>query len=166
MCFLHFSSDGWWFQSWSWRIFWWYTTMPRINPLLWVKRCVMVTWLFADRAEFSIKNNALAYVVFEVSLGCHVPFSCCRCSKHTACLEIFHFLCTCHNSCHRHFSQSFSYLPDKDSRNMALNFGFRDFVLSWYPQQGHHKPSHVIKISQIWHRFWPFAYLREPDPSF
>jgi hypothetical protein len=35
------------------------------------------------------------------------------------------------------------------ARNLALYFKLRGFVLNLYPQQGHHKPSHFIKISHI-----------------
>jgi hypothetical protein len=43
-----------------------------------------------------------------------------------------------------------------------LYFKFRGLVLNLYPQQGHHNPSHLMNISQIWQRFWPLAYLPEP----
>jgi len=46
--------------------------------------------------------------------------------------------------------------------NFALYFRFLGFVLSRYPQHGHHSPSHFMKISHIWHRFWPLTYLPEP----
>jgi hypothetical protein len=37
--------------------------------------------------------------------------------------------------------------------NFALYFRFLGFVLSLYPQHGHHNPSHLMKISHIWHLF-------------
>jgi len=46
--------------------------------------------------------------------------------------------------------------------NFALYFKLRGFVLSRYPQHGHHNPSHVMNISQIWQRRWPVAYLPLP----
>jgi len=36
---------------------------------------------------------------------------------------------------------------------------FRDLVLSFVPQQGHHAPCHSRNIWQLWHRFWPLRYL-------
>jgi hypothetical protein len=33
--------------------------------------------------------------------------------------------------------------------NFALYFKFLGLVLSLYPQQGHHNPSHLMNISQI-----------------
>jgi hypothetical protein len=35
------------------------------------------------------------------------------------------------------------------ARSFALYFKLRGFVLNLYPQQGHHKPSHLMNISQI-----------------
>jgi len=43
-----------------------------------------------------------------------------------------------------------------------LDLLFLGWVLNIYPQQGHHSPSHFMKISQIWHRFWLFEYLFLP----
>jgi len=43
-----------------------------------------------------------------------------------------------------------------------LYFKFRGLVLRRYPQHGHHKPSHLMKISQIWHLRCPEAYLPVP----
>ena len=48
------------------------------------------------------------------------------------------------------------------ARNFALYFRFLGLVLSLYPQQGHHNPSHLMKISQIWQRLWPLTYRPEP----
>jgi len=48
------------------------------------------------------------------------------------------------------------------SRNFALYLRFLGLVLNLYPQQGHHNPSHFMKISQIWQRLWPLTYLPEP----
>ena len=45
------------------------------------------------------------------------------------------------------------------ARSFALYFRFLGFVRRRYPQHGHHKPSHLMNISQIWHRFCPLAYL-------
>ena len=46
--------------------------------------------------------------------------------------------------------------------SLALYFRLRGFVLNLYPQHGHQSPSHLMKISQIWHRLWPDAYLPVP----
>jgi len=43
------------------------------------------------------------------------------------------------------------------ARNLALYFRLRGLVLNLYPQHGHHRPSHFMKISHIWHRFCPLA---------
>ena len=48
------------------------------------------------------------------------------------------------------------------ARSFALYFRFLGFVRSLYPQHGHQRPSHFMNISQIWHLFWPEAYLPEP----
>jgi hypothetical protein len=48
------------------------------------------------------------------------------------------------------------------ARSFALYFRFLGLVRSLYPQHGHHSPSHFMKISHIWQRFWPLAYRPEP----
>jgi len=35
------------------------------------------------------------------------------------------------------------------ARSFALYFKFRGLVLNLYPQHGHQRPSHLMKISQI-----------------
>ena len=55
-------------------------------------------------------------------------------------------------------STSFTFL----ALNFALYFRFLGLVRSLYPQHGHQSPSHFMKISQIWQRFWPLTYLPEP----
>lgn len=48
------------------------------------------------------------------------------------------------------------------ARSFALYFRFLGFVLSLYPQHGHQRPSHFMKISHIWQRLCPDAYLPVP----
>ena len=48
------------------------------------------------------------------------------------------------------------------ARSFALYFRLRGFVRRRYPQQGHQSPSHFMKISHIWQRRWPEAYLPVP----
>jgi hypothetical protein len=47
--------------------------------------------------------------------------------------------------------------------NFNLHFLFLGLLRSLYPQQGQIKPSHLMKILHIWHRFWPSEYLPSPN---
>lgn len=47
--------------------------------------------------------------------------------------------------------------------NFNLHILFLGLLRSLYPQQGQIKPSHLMKILHIWHRFWPSEYLPSPN---
>ena len=61
-------------------------------------------------------------------------------------------------------ADSFSSLESASTRalSLALYFRLRGFVRRRYPQHGHHRPSHLMNISHIWHRLCPDTYLPVP----
>ncbi len=119
--------------------------------------------------EASCRNRDTAalplyeYLTYLASLlACRV--SCGSCSFWLGLVSATYLIASCHDN---HFVKVFlALLLPPFSLIAFLNFSlyalFLGVVLSLYPQQGHHNPSHSMNISHIWHLFCPFAYLVLP----
>jgi hypothetical protein len=95
-----------------------------------------------DYAFIAIDSSALALgLALGLDLGLDLAFfGFASSSNSTAASSLLAFIAIDSSALASAFTRA---------RSFALYFKFRGLVLNRYPQHGHHKPSHLMKISQI-----------------